>query len=409
MLSPSSSNSLNGLDSGVHYCGPQRLVDYTAERLGSLCAAAGFGSEADDIVRTVADLMRPWGERPLGQPSAWISEISDDHTPVEFSVALSREDAEVRVLFEPQGAEPTLPAYRAAGLAFHERLEREFGADLRRFRLVQDLFLPENMQGRLAVWSSVVFSPGRAPSFKAYFNPQARGRAHAEALVEEALSRLGLAGAWSSLVKTPLRRGPRLDELKYFALDLTSAAHARVKIYVHHHDATPEDLEFACGAADGYLPGEALEFARAMRGGDGPMRERSPFTCSSFDGFAAKGDVRPASTTVYIPVCAYAHDDAAVRARVHDYLVAKDLGAPLYASIVDGFANRPLEAGVGMHSWVALRRSRAGVRVTLYFATEAQLIYSPGTVPAPTSDASCATAPAGEPGPTFTPVSEVRP
>lgn len=357
------------------------LADYVGQRLRSLCVATGFDDETDRVVDTVRSLLSPWADARLGGRSSWVSDISDDNTPIEFSVAITENHAELRVLFEPQASEATPEAYRKAGLAFNERLASEFGASLDRFRQVQDLFLPEDMQGPFAVWSSVVFSAGRAPTFKAYFNPHAHGPEQAETLVEEAMRRLGLHAAWPSLRTSALRRGPVLDELKYFALDLTSEAHARIKIYVRHHSASPEDLEMACSQAETYLPGEPLHFTRAMRAGSTPLHVRAPFTCSAFIG---ENDRHPVSTTIYVPVCAYAHDDAAVRARVRKYMVENDLDPSIYDSIIDGFANRPLDQGVGMQSWIAFRRYRGHVRLTVYLGIEANKVYEPGSIPAPT-------------------------
>jgi DMATS type aromatic prenyltransferase len=197
-----------------------------------LCYAARFGDETPEVVDTFRNLIGPWGERSRIPGSSWVSEISDDNTPIEFSVAIAGEHVEVRVLFEPQADVPTVAAHRVAGIEFNQRLEREFGANLEQFRRLEDLFLPENMQGPFAVWSSAVFVPGRRPTFKAYLNPQAHGVDQAQEVVLEGLGRLGLAGAWQSLRRSVLRRGAQLDELKYFALDLTHAGNARVKIYV---------------------------------------------------------------------------------------------------------------------------------------------------------------------------------
>jgi DMATS type aromatic prenyltransferase len=335
------------------------------------------------VVGTFRSLVSPWGDTPVNHRSTWVSEISDDNTPIELSVAIADGQPEVRILFEAQAEEPTLRAHRAAGIALNLRLERDFGADLRRFRAVQDLFLPEDLQGPFAVWSSAVFSPGKAPSFKAYFNPQAQGAARAPALVEEALSRLGFRRAWGALSRAALRRGPHLDEVKYFALDLASTDSARVKVYVHHHAATPDDLELACAMADSYVPGEAREFARAMRRGDDRLTRRAPFTC---DSFTEAGDARPAATTLYVPICAYARDDDEARLRVRDYLVAEGGDPALYEAILRGFAHRPLDAGVGMQSWVAHRRYQGRSRLTVYLGTETRRICEPGTVPAATPD-----------------------
>jgi hypothetical protein len=361
-----------------------RLTDFAAARFKDLCTGAGFGAQTDATIGVLRSLLSACGEVPVGGTSSeWVSEISDDNTPIEFSVAIADDKAEVRALFEPEGEEPTIAAYRAAGIAFNRRLEREFGASLRRFRDVQDLLLPETMQGPFAVWSSVVFRPQEAPAFKAYFNPNARGAGNARGLVEEALRRLGLGSAWRSLSEHILARGQTLDELKYFALDLTDEAQARVKVYVRHHAVSPEELEFASAPAHSYVPGEALAFVRAMRGGDARLHARAAFTCSSFVG---DSDDRPAATTVYVPVCAYARDDAQVRERVRDYLLQQGGDPTLYDSILASYANRPLDAGVGMQSWAAMRRHHEQMRLTVYLATEANKIYAPGEVPAPTGD-----------------------
>jgi DMATS type aromatic prenyltransferase len=241
------------------------------------------------------------------------------------------------------------------------------------------------MQGPLAVWSSAVFSSTGDTSFKAYFNTQARGPDQSEALVEEGLRRFGLQRAWQRLRATALRRGSSLDELKYFALDLSSGPEARIKIYVRHHEAALNDLELAASAAAGYHPGEALEFAHAMRGNAERLHARAGFTCHSF---TSQDDDCPTATTVYVPVCAYARDDAAVTRRIHDYLVAQALDPAAYDAIMGGFANRALDAGVGMQSWAAFRRHGAQSRLTVYLATEANRVHAPGSIPAPTPDRS---------------------
>ncbi len=363
----------------------QRLVDYTSERLLELCRATQLTEESAKIVETYRSLVDPWGLTRLDAKSEWVSEISDDNTPVEFSVTLSEGKAEVRALLEAQGDEPTLASYRTAGMELTERLGREFGASLERYHLLKDLFLPSEMQGPFAIWHSVVFAAGKAPSFKAYFNPQARGPEQAEALVREALDRVGMPRAWASLQNSATRRGPVLDELKYFALDLSAEAHARVKVYARHHSASPKDLETAAAAAASYVPGEASEFVVAMRGGPDRLDVRAPFTCSSFVG---EDHDRPASTTLYVPVCAYARDDSEARDRMRRYLKLKGVNPRQYCNMIDGYANRPLDAGVGMQSWMALRRYQDKARLTVYLGTEANRVHAPGEVPAPTLDYS---------------------
>jgi DMATS type aromatic prenyltransferase len=340
-----------------------------------------LGANADTVLATFQKLVGPWGDRPPSNPH-WHSEISDDNTPVEFSLTLEGEHAEVRALFEPQGAEPTVASYRSAALKMHDRLERDFGANLSRFHLVKDLFAPPGMRGPFAIWNAVVFKPGQRDAFKTYFNPQASGPAQAAAVVDEALCRLGFPTAWSQLSNTAASRGPLLDELKYFALDLSDAEEARVKVYVRHHGASPDDLERACSAAEGYVPGEALGFASAVTNGRSQFDERAAFTCAAF----VQGTDQPVATTLYVPVCAYSANDLEVRRRVGAYLSKLGLSPEAYYRIVDGYADRDLDAGVGMQSWVALRRYRGRLRLTVYLGTEANCVYAPDSVPAATED-----------------------
>ena len=359
----------------------RKLGDYAHERFCMLCEAAGFGQDTERVTEIFSQLIEPWAEQRIDHDIGWRSDIADDNTPIEFSIAISEKEVEVRALFEAQAEVASLPAFREVGIAFQERLEREFGASLERFRRVQDLFLPENMQGEFAVWNSAVFPKHKKPSFKAYLNPQACGEGNSRELVKEGLARLGLTNVWSRLEETVLRRGPHVDELKYFALDLMPGAESRVKVYVRHHDVSADDLEIAASAAENYVPNETHDFVRAMSGNIPLLHDRAAFTCSSF----VEGSTdRPRATTVYVPVCAYTRDDAQVLERVLKYLQGAGIDSSRYEAIVRGFANRPLQAGVGLQPWFAFRR-HGGVRITSYLATEAYHVHAPGTVPAPTA------------------------
>ena len=353
------------------------LGEFCETRLEALLGAAGFGSETDVALDTFRRLVEPSRAHPFAPARGWVSDISDDNTPIELSAAISDQGrVQVRVLFEAQGDDPTLASYRAAALALTGRLESEFGASLTRFRAIMDIFMPEEMSGPFALWHSVVFDEGRPPSFKAYFNPQARGRSVAPRLVARALSRLGMHESFGPVSQTA-RRGPHLDELKYFALDLSDDSRARVKVYVRHHASTPEGLEDASRGAGGYVEGEVERFVRAMGGDRDRLMSRATFTCSGF----VEGQSTPNATTVYVPVCAYAQSDETVVERVAEYLSAEGMDPGPYRALISGYANRPLVAGTGMQSWVAFRRL-AGARLTVYLATEAAKVFPSGSVPA---------------------------
>src|ERR1700753_104081 len=101
-----------------------RLVDHAAGRFRTLCEGARFGSDTEATVATLRRLISVCGDHPIGSaPTEWVSEISDDNTPIEFSVAIAGEGIEVRVLFEPEGARPTVASYREAGIGVNQHLE----------------------------------------------------------------------------------------------------------------------------------------------------------------------------------------------------------------------------------------------------------------------------------------------
>ena len=354
------------------------LGDHVASRLAALCGPLKL--DAARVVATTRNLIAPWADVPAHALSAWPSEISDDNTPIEFSVAFARNESALRILFEPQAMTPAIAAFRLAGLAFLDRLESSFAVDLSRFRRVQDLFLPEHMQGRFALWCSAVFDKHEQPSFKAYLNPQAQGTGASQQIVEEALARLGLHAAWTTIREVAMRRGV-LDEVKYVALDLEPHRAARINIYVHHHDATAAELDAACRRSQNCRSGDVVAFARALRGSEEPMRARAPLTCHALTSEAPEH----ITTTAYVPVCAYARDDGAVCARFTRYLEDAGLNTLLYHRIVAAASIRRLEIGVGMQSWIALRPNGDEPRFAVHVATEANRIHEVGTVPAPSA------------------------
>src|SRR5262249_9683263 len=84
---------------------------------------------------------------------------------------------------------------------------------------------------------------------------------------------------------------------------------------------------------------------------------------------------------VYFPVRAYANDDSEARDRIASYLDAQ--GADIYNRALAGFANRPLEEGVGMQTYASLRQYAGPRRVTVYLSPEVYAVEAPRSVPMP--------------------------
>jgi len=318
----------------------------------------------------------PWGNQPIGTVPLWPSDVGDDHSPYEFSYALGAAP-ELRILIEPIGSPPSLESNRDQALMVLADLSREYEINIQRLEAVSDLFFPKRPQGVFSLWLAASFWPERSPEFKVYLNPEAQGRALAPALIEEAMVRLGMPHGWNTVSKTIARRGPDLDELKYFSCDLSSSKSARVKIYSRHHTPTVADLEKAASGGTSHHAGDLAGFLSAVSGGNVALDGRPSATCLAF----TDGDSLAASTaTHYFPVKGYAANDAIAAQRIGAFLKAEGMSAEDYERPLRAFAQRPLEADIGLQSYVSYRRQNGKPRITVYLATE---LYQPGIAVSP--------------------------
>jgi DMATS type aromatic prenyltransferase len=342
--------------------------EFGIARLQALCEAVGYdASDTETVKRFFSFMSSPWGSRQISHTPPWKSDITDDHTPFELSLALEDGRPEVRFLIEAQSAHgpTTLRSTWEDGLALTERLGQEFGVRLERFNLVKDLFEPVDPRARFALWHAFFLKNGRA-DIKVYFNPSAQGPERANAVVQEALERLGLHGAWRCLSEQALRPDGQ-DQIIYFSLDLSAHRAARVKIYLAHRNITAEELESVMSLAHEYAPGEAWVFCQALKGHTGRVESsRSLLTCLSF---TSDDDERPASVTLHVPVRCHVRNDAETMERIRFLLEPQSFS--LLERATHTLAHRRLDRGVGLIQWTSMRRQNGKTRTTCYLATEA--------------------------------------
>jgi DMATS type aromatic prenyltransferase len=346
----------------------ESFLDLALARVRGLCAAVGF--EVSDVTSATAllsEALFPWGGEPIGAAPRAPSDIGDDHFPLEFSLALDRDEAEVRILFEAQATVPSVAAQWECGLDLCARLARRQGVALDRLRAVEDLFVPTAPGARYGLWHAICLRPRRAPRFKIYMNPQAQGRARAPVVVGEAVRRLGFSRATHDLVTTERGAG----ELKFFSLDLDAGAEARVKVYRVHPDATRNDIEAELSLARYYRPEALAEFWKALAAAHGPFRD---LPISTYLALTSDDD-RPTAATVHFPVRAYADDDQVVHDRLRGFL--RNAARENYERAIRAFARRPLVDGVGMHSYVSLGLTEGASRVTIYLSPEVYRVSAP--------------------------------
>jgi DMATS type aromatic prenyltransferase len=353
-------------------CG-ELLTSYGQQKLKSLCRTTGFAKDEASILRVFDVLTAGWEPQLLGLGPEWKSDISDDHTPFEFALSPAGNRSELRILVEAQVERMTLASGWQAGLALNDRLRREYGVSLGRFRRIQDLFLPRWQGMRFSMWHAASCLVGERPNFEVCLNPASRNPREAGEVVQQALGRLELDRAWSFLHRV-LQTDPQ-SRLLYFSLDLDHRQAARVKVYIAHMCTTAERVDRAlstCGrrAFDCLA---ATDLCRDWVGHEGPFDARPLLTSYVF---TAGRDTRPDEVTLHFPIRSYCADDAEAMNRIVKTLPPQD--RETYRASVTEFAGRPLEDGVGMQSYLSVRKERGLLHSAVSLAAEAYAVKAAG-------------------------------
>ncbi|HEX5098703.1 MAG TPA: tryptophan dimethylallyltransferase family protein [Polyangiaceae bacterium] len=358
-------------------------------KLEGLVRGLGIGADLGSATRLFELLTATWHDRPVTGTPLFSSDVTDDGTPFEFSVAFAAGRPLIRVLAEAQTAPFDAESGWTAGLELTRRLALTVpGVDLERFQRIQALYAPPSgSSSRFSLWHAGTVEADGTLSFKVYLNPRIAGASLAPEIVRETLVRLGADYAWSEL--EPKLRAT--SELLYVSLDLARSADARVKVYVAHPHATSGEIDELLRDECGYQPGLAARWIEELTGSAGTFDERPLLTCYAF-----RSPHDAAEVTVHVPTRCYVGNDA------ESVLRAGELVGPLATALragVEGMAGRPLEMGRGLVTYVSVRPVADGTRVTTYLAPEAHAISTPrhSTLPmsffptlAPSSETSLA-------------------
>ncbi|MHA6800306.1 tryptophan dimethylallyltransferase family protein [Bounagaea algeriensis] len=342
------------------------LQEFTCAQLRGLCRS--YDIPPHEPERLVTRLLGPVADRPVQQPPAWPSDVADDATPLEFSVAFDGGGRrKLRVLGETIAEAPSVTANTRAAEQFIDTIHERDGVALDKLHAVQDLFRTDQPQGAFSWWYSMIFSPGGPPKFKVYFNPAVHGAEKAPALVEEALARLGLPQAHTTVHKHALRRFGS-DVIAFFAVDLDSDPQARVKLYVSHLSGTAEDAARAAEAVPGIEHERVHEFCAAL-GEDTAVFDGRPLVSSY--SFVDGDTSAPSNYSLYVPVRDYVPDDAVARRRVIRALAPHGVDTAEIDDVISAVATRPLTDNRGLLAHVSLRMSPGDTGTTLYVSSEA--------------------------------------
>lgn len=325
----------------------------------------GLGIEGGPVAKgsgQLADLLSPWGSRPVGTRCAYPSKVSRDGFPAEMSVNWSRRGVEVRLLFEALGDPPDAVANRDAGMALLYRLEAERGAYLGWFHKISDLYLGDNpgVTGRhRCVWHSIACAETGQDVYKVYLDAKAYGRPEDELMAETA-SRLGFAPAWRFLTDVRDTITPR-PEIEYVALDLVDAPEARVKVYFRHRQATLRQLDKLAAAATTHRGELARRLYAHLMPPDGVV-ENEPLTCIAF----RPDRVRPTQATTYLRIPDRFPTERAASSAVAALMRDCGLDPSCYLDMITALAPGRLDEITGVQELVSCRVKGTAADITVY-------------------------------------------
>ncbi|MER5929018.1 tryptophan dimethylallyltransferase family protein [Streptomyces sp. NPDC002054] len=328
-----------------------------------------------EYAQTLLTVLGPAADRPLDLPPE-PSFLSDDHTPVEFSLAFVPDaDPTLRVLLEPGYGAGSLAENGRVGLRAVREMARRWGFGTTQLDDLEDLFFPPDPEGPLALWCALELLPGGVPKAKVYLNPAARGQKRSAATVREALRRLGHRRAFAAL--------PEGDRHLFFALDLGDWEEPRVKVYVVHQDLSAAEAAGLSRVAGGPAQTEIKQFFRTAAGHDAdgieypdvPLDRRPGLSCHAF---TESRTGLPSGFTLHIPVRDYARHDGEALDRAVAVLRRHGMDpAPLVRSL-SAVTSRQLQDGVGLIAYLGLVHQQGRPpRMNAYISSEAYAVRPP--------------------------------
>jgi len=323
-------------------------------------AATVLGFSQDTTTRLFDSLTSTWLDSYNLHGGNDQSDISDDGSPIELSIALGKRK-ELRLLVEAQSADASMSGLFEAGEGLNQHLAQQFDVRLSTFSKFKELFRPtEKESGRFAMWHAGVARLNGELAFKVYVNPNIHGTERGLELLFQALERLELPHAIEFLRELQRARTMPLECL-YFSVDLDALQGSRVKFYIPHRNATLASLDQELSPTTCGIRWDARQVLRTLVG-KGPFQERPILSCFSFSQ-----ERTTLQHTLHVPVRCYHPNDEEVMRRLEDLASAEV--SSLAREAVEATAECSLKASRGHVSYVSVKRDQSDVTITLYLST----------------------------------------
>lgn len=329
----------------------------TERKLIRLCEAARLSEIIEPTLALFRDMVGRCQLRSPDAPPRW-SGLTDDSTPIEFSIVFSQRDRQLRLLFEPQGDPQSPIEYWKSGQRLTRYLARRWHASIDVARDVEPLFRPSAKDVLLAGGHAFEPVPHGSPKCKVYFNAMAAGVERTDHVVGIALAHLGYEAAWQQMRRALTPR----DRIELLALDLTPLG--RVKLYVRPIGASLRHLQslanLAAQADDGLIA-RAWQIIHPTRP---PERSRPTFLTYHLTD---RGSAKPERATFSIPLFPGIRSDLEVSRRVVRLFKELEIDHAPYLKCLSAMANQALWREQGIHSYVAVQTDGRDHAIVVYF------------------------------------------
>ncbi|KAJ7262364.1 tryptophan dimethylallyltransferase-domain-containing protein [Mycena rebaudengoi] len=326
---------------------------------------------------------------------AYPSWITDDHTPVEFSLILGGgTKSSVRFAFEPSAlplaGDCSITTFRRTlkHLSSSFTMKPEF--DLEWFDIcAEELLLPEN-QGSPNhsdnPVSEIFLGFDCAPSsatIKVYFIRTLASRETSVELMERLTFRLGLEKSWAKISDFLSRFLPGdCPKIEIVAIDCVPGSRNRLKIYFRTDILSYAHMEYfltlggkVTSVSAGLHQAKTLwnAMVQASKEAHNLPHNQASYFRAGLIYYELKQDSDTPSSKVYLPVQRYFSDDQKV-ARGVERLLYNFPGCPLpdkYSDFIQSiFPHRELSTRIGIHTYAACTVSPGGGHLSLYYNPE---------------------------------------
>ncbi|KAM3081913.1 hypothetical protein ACMFMG_004377 [Clarireedia jacksonii] len=424
-LESSSIDSSVGVELSFPYLDPNALFwwNSTSEHLRILLSLGGYSYQQRYQALTFYRrfIVSSLGPRPIlnGQPSQWKSFMTDDYTPIEYSLAWGNSKGAVsrRIRFSmeaisEQSGTATDPWNRSATFELVKLLEAFIpDADFRWFYWLSDRFTSSKMQEAQCSQdhsSWLISANSRSslflafelgddmPLVKSYMLPFAKQTTTGKsslAVIIEILSTYECCRQWPSLptllgIWTAQSASFDLDPIM-IAIDCIAPSKSRMKVYARTpHISLGEVLAVMSMFEDKSKILNGLEelselwhlvFSHPRNDGNEKHTGQLPFKEHNTSGILFYFEVRPGSskitTKVYLPVRHYGHDDLSIARGLQTFIQKRRVLLHNFAeNFVEALqqicAPRRLEAATGLQTYISCRIDNDALDITSYLNPE---------------------------------------